>query len=79
MFFEGYGKTKVDPLALAYYRYDWCVEDIGEFAEDVFGRENLGEETRANSIMWFKSLFAQGNSIKTAFNTEIEHRAKVVR
>ncbi len=50
LFFEGYGETEVDPLALAYYRYDWCVEDIGEFAEDVFGRENLGEETKANSI-----------------------------
>ena len=46
LFFEGYGETEVDPLALAYYRYDWCVEDIGEFAEDVFGRENLGEETK---------------------------------
>ncbi len=72
LFFEGYGETEVDPLALAYYRYDWCVEDIGEFAEDVFGRENLGEETKANSIMWFKTLFAQGNSVETALETEIK-------
>jgi len=72
LFFEGYGKTEVDPLALAYYRYDWCVEDIGEFAEDVFGRENLGEETIANSIEWFKSLFAKGSSVDIALNTEIE-------
>lgn len=72
LFFEGYGETEVDPLALAYYRYDWCVEDIGEFAEDVFGRENLGEETKANSIRWFKSLFTPGNSVETALKTEIE-------
>ena len=71
-FFEGYGETEVDPLALAYYRYDWCVEDIGEFAEDVFGRENIGAETKANSIRWFKTLFAQGNSVETALKTEIE-------
>jgi spectinomycin phosphotransferase len=70
LFFEGYGETKVDPLALAYYRYDWCVEDIGEFAKDVFGRENIGAETKANSIRWFKSLFAQGNSVETALNTD---------
>jgi spectinomycin phosphotransferase len=71
MFFEGYGETGVDPFALAYYRYDWCVEDIGEFAEDVFGRENLGEETKANSIRWFKSLFAEGNSVELALGSSM--------
>ena len=70
LFFDGYGETEVDPLALAYYRYDWCVEDIGEFAEDVFSRENVGDETKANSIMWFKTLFAKGSSMKLALNTE---------
>jgi spectinomycin phosphotransferase len=72
LFFEGYGEAEVDPLALAYYRYDWCVEDIGEFAGDVFGRANVDNETKANSIEWFKSLFAGGNSVETALNTEIE-------
>lgn len=72
LFFEGYGETQVDPLALAYYRYDWCVEDMGEFAKDVFGRENVGEETKANSIGWFKSLFSKGNSIEIALGTRPE-------
>jgi spectinomycin phosphotransferase len=71
-FFEGYGETEVDPLALAYYRYDWCVEDMGEFAKDVFARESLGDETKANSISWFKYLFAPGNSVETALRTEFE-------
>jgi spectinomycin phosphotransferase len=83
LFFKGYGETEVDPLALAYYRYDWCVEDIGEFAEDVFSRGNLGKETKANSIRWFKSLFAKGSSIETALNTEIKfeptHAVEVVK
>lgn len=72
LFFEGYAETEVDPLALAYYRYDWCVEDIGEFAKDVFGRENTGAETKAKSIWWFKNLFAQGNSVETALATQVE-------
>lgn len=71
-FFEGYGVTEVDPLALAYYRYNWCVEDMGAFAERLFSVENVGEETKANSLWWFKNLFAQGNSVKTALTTEIE-------
>jgi spectinomycin phosphotransferase len=74
LLFEGYGETEVDPLALAYYRYDWCVEDMGEFAKDVFSRENTGWETKANSIGWFKTLFARGNSVETTLNTEIGNR-----
>jgi len=69
LFFEGYGGTDVNPLALAYYRFDWCVEDIGAFAEDVFGRENAGKETKANSIGWFKYLFEQGNSVELALGS----------
>ena len=72
LFFEGYGKTEIDPLALAYYRYDWCVEDMGEFAKDIFGRENLGQETKANSIRWFKYLFVSGNSVELALNSNYE-------
>ncbi len=72
LFFEGYGKTEVDMLALAYYRYNWCVEDIGGFAEQIFTTENVGEETKKNSIWWFKSLFASGNSAELALNTAIE-------
>jgi spectinomycin phosphotransferase len=71
LFFEGYGKTNVDPLALTYYRYDWCVEDIGEFAEDVFGREHLGAETKTNSLGWFKTLFTQGNSVELALGSSM--------
>ena len=72
LFFEGYGETRVDPLALAYYRYDWCVEDMGEFAAQVFESENSGEETKRNAIRWFKYLFAKGNSIDLALQTKIE-------
>jgi len=74
LFFEGYDKTEVDMLALAYYRYNWCVEDMGGFAEQVFTTEKVGEETKKNSIWWFKSLLASGNSVELALNTEIESK-----
>jgi spectinomycin phosphotransferase len=72
LFFEGYGETEIDPLALAYYRYNWCVEDMGGFAEQIFTTENVGEETKKSSIWWFKSLFSQGNSIESALHTDID-------
>jgi len=70
-FFEGYGETEVDLLALAYYRYDWCVEDIGSFAERIFTSEIVGEETKTNSIWWFKNLFTRGSSVETALTQEL--------
>jgi spectinomycin phosphotransferase len=65
-FGRGYGDAEIDPLVLAYYQHAWCVEDIGAFAEEVLDVKNSGEASRANSLSWFKSMFADGNSIATA-------------
>jgi len=71
LFFEGYGKPEIDRVALAYYRYNWCVEDMGGFAEQIFTEENVGEETKKISVWWFKKLFEAGNSIELALDTDI--------
>jgi spectinomycin phosphotransferase len=71
LFFQGYGEIKVDPIALAYYRYNWCVEDMGGFAEQIFIEENIGEETKKSSIWWSRKLFEAGNSIELALDTDI--------
>ena len=73
LFFEGYGETEVDPLALTYYRYDWCVEDIGAFSERIFDMENTGEATKRDSLWWFKHLFAEGNSVETTLAAELRY------
>ncbi len=72
LFFKGYGETEIHPLALAYYRYNWCVEDMGGFAEQIFTSKNVGEETKKSAIWWFKTMFTPGNSVDTALNTHIE-------
>ncbi len=72
LFFNGYGEAVINPLALAYYRYDWCVEDMGGFAERIFTTEKVGEETKKSSLWWFKYLFASGNSVESALDTDIE-------
>ncbi|MEW5938968.1 MAG: hypothetical protein AB1750_04845, partial [Chloroflexota bacterium] len=75
LFFEGYGKPDIDPLALAYYRYNWCVEDMGGFAEHIFTPDAAGEETKRDAMRQFKSLFAPGSSMELALNTAIGIRA----
>ncbi len=62
-FLQGYGSVRVDPLSLAYYRYEWVVQEIGDFGERVFLMPELGEVTRRDSVEGFRELFAPANVV----------------
>lgn len=66
-FFAGYGPAEVDPVALAYYRYERWVEDLGERGKSVFLDPNRSEQARAEeaaaSIGFF---FAPGGALDVA-------------
>jgi spectinomycin phosphotransferase len=72
MFFDGYGNMKINRLALAYYRYEWCVQEIGDFGKRVFLTKDSGESTKQHSLEGFMRLFSQGDVIETAFDTPVE-------
>ncbi|HLO15910.1 MAG TPA: aminoglycoside phosphotransferase family protein [Anaerolineales bacterium] len=72
LFFDGYGKVKINGLALAYYRCEWCVQEIGDFGERVFLPKELGERTRQDAVKGFKELFSHGDVIETALQTPLE-------
>jgi spectinomycin phosphotransferase len=72
MFFEGYGNVRINQLALAYYRYEWCVQEIGDFGSRIFLTDNMGERTKQESVAGFMKLFSQGDVIETALNTPLE-------
>ncbi len=65
LFFEGYGKTDVDPLAMAYYRYARVVEDMGAFAESAFFMD-VNDETKLDSLKWIRWMFEPGNILESA-------------
>lgn len=69
-FFEGYGETKINPLAYAYYRYEWVVQELGDFGDRVFFDPNSGDETRADSVRGFLQLFDEGDVISAAYKAE---------
>jgi spectinomycin phosphotransferase len=71
LFSQGYGEPELDPLTCAYYRYFWCVEDTGGFAEMIFTTEAVGELIKADALSWFKKQFAVGGSVDTALGTPI--------
>jgi spectinomycin phosphotransferase len=66
LFFRGYGETAMDPLALAYYRHAWAVQDISDFGEQVFLRPELGTASKRAAAELFESLFDPGSIVALA-------------
>jgi spectinomycin phosphotransferase len=69
-FFQGYGQTEIDWIALTYYLWERVVQDVIECAQDVFSRDDLGEETRAEIAQLFHEILVSCNStINAAYAT----------
>ena len=71
LFFQGYGPVEVNPLALAYYRADWAVQDLSGYAERVFLQPELGEATRQEALRIFKGLFEAGGIVEKALASAV--------
>ena len=69
LFYQGYGQPQINPIALAYYRYERIVEDIAVFCEQLF-LTNDGGEDRAQSLHYLKSNFLPNGTIETAYNSD---------
>ena len=67
LFREGYGEVDVDAMALAYYRYEWVVQEIGDFGERVFLSKDTGDVTQRESVEGFMQLFDPGDVVEAAY------------
>jgi spectinomycin phosphotransferase len=65
-FFQGYGPAEIDWAALAYYRCERIVQDVIECAQEVYFRDDLGEDVKANAVELFAALFAPGATMLDA-------------
>ena len=65
-FLAGYGNRSVDLLGLAYYKYDWVIQEIGDYGERVFLSDDLGRDELALAQREFARLFAAGDVIDRA-------------
>jgi spectinomycin phosphotransferase len=70
LFFQSYGAADIDPDALAYYRYERAIEDIGEAGKSVFLNAERSEETRAEETAFLLSLFHPGNIVEAALEAD---------
>ena len=65
-FFDGYGETELDPLALSYYRHAWAVQDIGGYGEMLFLAPAIGDERRSHDARILMGLFDSGGIVELA-------------
>ena len=65
-FWEGYGVTEIDWIALTYYRYERVIQDVIECAREVFFRDDLGEGTKADSVKLFQAILTNDGEIDAA-------------
>ena len=69
LFYRGYGQTQIDPVTLAYYRYERIVQDIAVYCEQLF-LTNAGGEDREQALRYFKSNFLPNNTIEIACKSD---------
>jgi spectinomycin phosphotransferase len=66
LFFLGYGPAEIDWVALTYYRCERVVTDVVAFGQEVYCRDDLGEDVKADSAELFGLLFAAGKMVDEA-------------
>ena len=67
-FYAGYGPTEVDPVALAYYRYERIVADFAAYADEIW-RRRIGAEDREIGVRQLAGQFLPGHVIDLAHRT----------
>lgn len=65
----GYTQTALDPIALAYYRYERIIADFAAFGDQLLGSSE-GDEDRQQAYEYFASNFRPGGVIEVAFRTD---------
>ncbi len=69
VFYEGYGKTEINPPMLTYYRYERVIEDLVLIARQLLLTYEGGAD-RERSYGWFTSNFEPGGTIEIAQRTD---------
>lgn len=64
-FYEGYGASAIDPIALAYYRYERIVEDFAAYGERILEMQGSARD-REEGLRRLISQFLPGNVVEMA-------------
>jgi spectinomycin phosphotransferase len=68
LFYQGYGPVEIDPIALAYYRYERIVADLAAYGEEIFGAQGSVED-RENGLRQVIGQFQPNRVVEIAHQT----------
>ena len=69
LFYQGYGQTEVNPIAMAYYRYERIIEDIAVYCVQIFFSDEGGED-RERALENLKSNYLPNSTIEIACQSD---------
>lgn len=69
-FMKGYGEVDVNQTALAYYRYEWVVQEYSDYGERIFFNDELSDNQKQASYEEFKQLFDEGDVVDLAVESD---------
>ncbi len=69
LFYQGYGQTQIDPIALAYYRYERIIQDIAAYCEQILLTDEGGED-REEGLQQLISQFLPNDVVEIAYKSE---------
>jgi spectinomycin phosphotransferase len=78
LFFRGYGAVDVDLTALAYYRYERVIEDIGEMVRSVLFTPDRSEQAREAEAELFYSQFQPGGTVESAMDADRKQASNII-
>jgi spectinomycin phosphotransferase len=69
LFYQTYGPTQIDPIALAYYRYERIIVDIALYCEQIFLTHEGGED-REQALRYLTSNFLPNSVLAIAYQSD---------
>src|ERR1700752_1397719 len=69
MFYQGYGQTKINQIAIAYYRYQRTIEDMVDDCDQIF-LSDRGGQPRKELLEDLKSMFLPNGKIEMAYQSD---------
>lgn len=69
LFYQGYGQTKINQDAMAYYRFERIIQDIGDYCEYIFLSDE-GGDARMQCFEHLQPVFLPNGAIERAYQAD---------